>query len=123
MNTYKKCLKCGAMVEVLKDCECENCGITCCGKPMAKIMPNSGDGAAEKHTPVCEINGEKLVVRVPHVMESEHFIEWIMFETENESIKKCFSPTEDAVAEFPYVKGAKVYAYCNKHGLWMAEIE
>ena len=26
----KKCKTCGAMVKVLKDCTCENCGIKCC---------------------------------------------------------------------------------------------
>ena len=27
----KKCLKCGALVEVINDCNCNECGITCCG--------------------------------------------------------------------------------------------
>ena len=29
--SVKKCLKCGALVKVFKDCECDNCGIKCCG--------------------------------------------------------------------------------------------
>ena len=37
----KKCLKCGAMVEVIDDCTCENCGIRCCGEPMVEVKANS----------------------------------------------------------------------------------
>ena len=28
------CGGCGAEVVVVKDCECDDCGIICCGKPM-----------------------------------------------------------------------------------------
>ena len=31
------CEKCGAMVKVLIDCTCENCGIKCCGETMKEI--------------------------------------------------------------------------------------
>lgn len=33
----RKCLKCGALVEVIKDCTCENCGIMCCGEKMVEV--------------------------------------------------------------------------------------
>ena len=32
-----KCMKCGAMVEVIKDCTCDDCGIKCCGETMKEI--------------------------------------------------------------------------------------
>lgn len=28
------CSSCGAEVIVVKDCECDDCGIVCCGEPM-----------------------------------------------------------------------------------------
>ena len=31
------CEKCGAMVKVLIDCTCQNCGIKCCGETMKEI--------------------------------------------------------------------------------------
>lgn len=34
----KKCSKCGALVEVLKDCSCDNCGIVCCGEKWKKLF-------------------------------------------------------------------------------------
>ena len=33
----KQCLKCGALVEVIKDCTCKDCGIRCCGEPMVEV--------------------------------------------------------------------------------------
>ena len=30
----KRCNKCGALLKVLKDCNCDNCGITCCGETL-----------------------------------------------------------------------------------------
>jgi len=37
MEKFVVCEKCGAMVKVLIECTCENCGIQCCGKPMKEI--------------------------------------------------------------------------------------
>ena len=37
MEKYVVCAKCGALVKVLIDCTCENCGIKCCGETMKEI--------------------------------------------------------------------------------------
>jgi len=65
--TIKRCLKCGATVEVLHDCTCENCGVKCCGEEMRVQLPNTVDASVEKHLPVVEVNGNEVVVYVPHV--------------------------------------------------------
>ena len=119
----KKCNKCGATVKVIEDCNCEGCGIVCCGEPMQVMVPNSVDAAVEKHVPTYEILDDELVVKVNHVMEKEHFIEWIALVKENKEYTVKLYPEQDAVARFPYLKGATLYAYCNKHGLWKAEVE
>lgn len=121
--TIKKCLKCGALVEVLHDCTCENCGVQCCGEEMRTQKPNTVDAAVEKHIPVVEVNGDEIVVVVPHVMEDDHYIEWIALETENKLCKKFLKPGEEARVTFPYTPGSTVYEYCNKHGLWSAEVK
>ena len=33
----RKCAKCGAMVKVLIDCTCKDCGIKCCNETMKEI--------------------------------------------------------------------------------------
>ena len=119
----KKCMKCGAEVEVLKNCTCNDCGIVCCGEKMTTINPNTVDCAVEKHLPQAEKAGNYVVVTVNHVMEQEHFIEWLGIEAEGISAKKYFDHNCKAKAVFPYVKGAKIYAYCNKHGLWSITLD
>lgn len=119
----KKCLSCGATVEVIEDCKCKNCGIQCCGKPMITIKENSVDAAVEKHVPNVEIVGNYVYVTVNHVMEENHYIEYIAIDAKNVNAKKYFKPGEEPKAVFPYIKGSKVYAMCNKHGLWMSEVK
>ena len=37
MEKYVVCEKCGALVKILIECTCENCGIRCCGDAMKEI--------------------------------------------------------------------------------------
>ena len=119
----KRCNRCGAVVEMLHDCDCNDCGIVCCGENMETLNPNSTDAAAEKHLPVYEIVGNYIIVSVPHVMESEHYIEFIGLYSAKINAKKYFTAGNSAKAVFPYIKGAKLFAYCNKHGLWETTIQ
>ena len=119
----KRCNKCGAIVKVIKDCNCNGCGIVCCNEPMQELVPNSVDAAVEKHVPTYEVVGDEIAVKVNHVMEKEHYIEWISLVKENKEYTVALYPEQNAECRFPYLKGATLYAYCNKHGLWKAEVE
>ena len=49
--TFKICRCCGNLVEVLRD---SSAAMTCCGKEMETLVPNTTDAAGEKHVPaVC----------------------------------------------------------------------
>ena len=119
----RKCMKCGATVEVLKDCTCDNCGIKCCGEQMVIEVPNTVEASHEKHIPQVEIFDRYIVVSVNHVMDEDHYISGIALETDKTIGKKYFKPGEQPKAIFPYVPGSKVYAYCNLHGLWSADVK
>lgn len=121
--TIKKCNQCGALIKVLKDCNCNDCGIICCDKPMETLISNSVDAAVEKHVPTYEKVDDEIVVKVNHVMEKEHYIEWISLVKENREYTVSLYPEQNAECRFPYIKGATLYAYCNKHGLWKSEVE
>ena len=45
MEKFVRCEKCGAMVKVLIDCTCEDCGIKCCNE----IMKEISEAEAKKH--------------------------------------------------------------------------
>lgn len=115
----KKCAHCGEIVKVIKD---EGCDIICCGEPMKTLVPNSVDAAVEKHVPMIEVQGDKVLVTVNHVMEDDHYIEWVSIENDKQSCTKYFKPGEKAETHFKNIPGSTIYAYCNKHGLWKKEI-
>lgn len=119
----KKCLKCGSLIKVIVDCNCENCGIVCCGEQMKEIIPNSVDASFEKHVPNYEVIGDNMRITIDHVMEEEHYIEWILVKTETGNIEKFFESGDVLELVVPYNKGSIIYSYCNKHGLWKKVVE
>lgn len=119
----KKCAKCGALVVELNKCNCENCGIKCCGEEMKVLAPNTVDAAVEKHKPTYEIVDGMLKVKVNHVMEEEHYIEWICIVGDNINIMKKLNPNEVAEFTCEYSENVEIYSYCNKHGLWKTEVK
>ena len=43
MEKFVLCEKCGAMVKVLVDCTCKDCGIKCCGEAMKQITKQEAE--------------------------------------------------------------------------------
>lgn len=119
----KKCKNCGAFIKVINDCHCDNCGIKCCDKEMIVVKANSTDAAFEKHVPTYERKNGKLIVNVNHVMEEDHYIEWICLVTETKEEYKYFNPGDKPECEFEDVKEGTLYSYCNKHSLWKIDIK
>lgn len=98
----------------------------CCGDEMTEVVPNSTDAAQEKHVPVIKKNGVDVVVQVGsvmHPMEDEHYIEWITVVSGSYVQTAVLKPGDEPAAEFMLVKDEPVmaFAFCNKHGLWMAK--
>ncbi len=119
----KKCPKCGAIVKVIKTCKCSGCGITCCQEEMLDVKANSIDAAREKHIPTYIVRKDYIEVSVNHVMEEEHYIEWICLKSDNREEYVYFKPGEVAKAIFKNHHNGILYSYCNKHGLWSVEIK
>ena len=120
-----KCTKCGNMISYLNK---DACDVKCCGETMVEIVPNTSDGAGEKHVPVISVEGNIVTVSVgsvEHPMLDAHYIQWIAIETEQGRQRKTLNPGDKPVASFALVEGDKVieaYEYCNLHGLWKAEV-
>lgn len=124
MVQFFKCRKCGKIIEVVnKGCPV----VVCCGEEMAELKANTTDGAAEKHVPVIVQNGDGVTVKVgsaAHPMADDHWIQWIEIETDKGVQRKYLNPGEAPEASFA-LSGEKLlaaYEYCNKHGLWKAEV-
>lgn len=119
-----KCKVCGNVVVKLID---KGVPLMCCGQIMEKISPLAKDGATEKHMPVVEVNGQKVIVKVgevEHPMTAEHYISHIIALTDKGFMVKKLSPNDKPQAEFVLTDNEHaqaVYSYCNLHGLWVID--
>ncbi len=123
---FYRCSHCGNIITKLTD---SGVPVHCCGEPMVRLDSNTDDGAAvEKHVPIVEKDGSSVVVKVgsvDHPMAPEHFIEWIYLVTDNSSYVAHLKAGDYPQAEFRLNDGSEVkavYAYCNLHGLWQANL-
>lgn len=116
---FRKCNKCGELIKVINE---KNIPM-CCGEDMSLIKANSVDASREKHVPNYEIKNNKIIVTVNHVMDSDHYIEWIAIENDSYFLMKRFKPGDEAKVEFDYIENVTIYSYCNKHSLWKNEVK
>lgn len=90
-----------------------------------ELIANTTDGAHEKHVPVIEKNGNTVTIKVgsvEHPSLPEHYIEWILLETEQGFQIRYLKPGMKPEATFVTNEKVKAaYEYCNLHGLWKAE--
>ena len=93
-----------------------------------ELVPNTTDGAHEKHVPVITVNGDTIEVQVGsvlHPMLEAHYIEFIVLETNMGIHTKWLKPGMEPKASFKLIEGENAiaaYEYCNLHGLWKAEM-
>ena len=121
INEVYKCNICGIVTEVLG----AGAGsLVCCNQPMQLLDEKTEDEGQEKHVPVVEIDGNKVVVKVgsvPHPMEESHLIQWIEVLRNGEVIARArLGPGEKPEANFclENTEGITAREYCNLHGLW-----
>ena len=119
---FLKCEHCGNIVAVVKDSKVP---MVCCGQKMTQLIPGAVEASTEKHIPVYEVKGNKVLVNVgsvDHPMVDVHYIEWVSLETKFGHQLKYLSPNEEPKVCFTICEGDEVvavYAYCNLHGLWV----
>ena len=56
-------------------------------------------------------------------MESDHYIEFICAISDNTEQWVHLEPSDEAEAIFDYYPNMKLYEYCNKHGLWVKDVD
>lgn len=120
---FYRCEVCGNMVGLIKKGGGQ---LVCCGQHMTKLVPNSTDASTEKHVPVAVKKDSKIYVEigsVPHPMTEQHYIEWIAVVSDNGTERISLTPNDEPKAVFCDKANADVYAYCNLHGLWKAEVK
>lgn len=119
------CTHCGNIITKLTD---KKVPVVCCGEKMQLLTAGTTDAALEKHVPVYTVENNTVHVKVgsvEHPMTEAHWIEWIIVETNHGFSVRQLTPLDKPEADFILALGEElkeVYAYCNLHGLWKAEI-
>ena len=123
-NKFYICEHCGNIVGMI-----HNSGVPmmCCGQKMTKLEAGVVEASHEKHIPVVTVEGNTVRVNVgsvTHPTSEEHHIAWIYLQTNRGGQRKCLDVTGAPEVTFALADETPVavYAYCNLHGLWKAEI-
>ena len=118
------CERCGNIAGMIHD---SGVNPVCCGQKMTKLEAGVTEASREKHIPKVTVEGKTVIAEVGsvyHPMSEEHHIAWVYLQTDKGGQRKTLSPTDEPVVKFALAdeKPIAVYAYCNLHGLWKAEI-
>lgn len=123
-NKFYICEHCGNIVGMVND---GGVPMMCCGQKMKELVPNTVEASVEKHIPVVTVENNLITVKIgsaPHPMVEEHHILWVYLKTDRGGQRKCLAVGSEPTVTFAVSdeKPLSVYAYCNLHGLWKAEI-
>ena len=126
MNNQKFyiCEHCGNLIGMIHDA---GVPMMCCGKKMTKLEAGVVEASHEKHIPVVKVDGNIVHVEVgsvEHPMLDVHSILWVYLQTDKGGQRKNLEVGKAPVVSFALAdeKPIAVYAYCNLHGLWKADI-
>ena len=118
---FFRCKHCGKIIAMVDERQVPT---MCCGEAMEELIPNTQDGAHEKHIPVIELEGNIAHVKVgevEHPMLDVHYIKWILLVTDKGSYLRKLRPNQAPATKFIIDDSEvvlEVLAYCNLHGLW-----
>lgn len=88
------CKHCGNVITKLTSAQVP---VKCCGEEMHALEAGVTDAAQEKHVPAVTVEGSLVKVdvgSVTHPMTAEHFIQWVVVETERDALIHWFHPEE-----------------------------
>ncbi len=118
--------------------KCENVFLTvvglgehasCCGEPLVQMHFGASDEGRDKHMPILMQSEGRVCVDVgtqAHPMLEDHNIHFIYIRTNRGGKLRYLSPEGDPSASFTLEDDEDLraaYAYCNKHGMWMREVD
>ena len=123
-NRFYICEHCGNLIGMINDA---GVPMMCCGQKMTELKPGTVEASHEKHIPVVTVEGNTVKVEigsVAHPMVEEHSILWVYLQTDRGGQRKNLEVGGEPAVTFALAdeKPVAVYAYCNLHGLWKADI-
>ena len=93
--------------------------ISCCGIRLPALEAEEPD---EAHSLKAERAEDEIYVSADHPMAKEHSISFIAYMTPDDCEIKALYPEGGAEARFFYRGSGRLYAYCNRHGLYRQKV-
>ena len=112
MNFYV-CPVCGNVIYAVGDAM-----ISCCGIILPPLSPEDAD---ESHAIQAETEGNEIYVHMEHPMTKEHYISFLAAVSDQGVQFVKLYPEGNAEARFLRSRVRKLYAYCNRHGLFQVK--
>jgi desulfoferrodoxin (superoxide reductase-like protein) len=107
------CPVCGNVIQAAGEAVVSCCGIT--------LPPMEPEAADPEHGIRTEIAEDEYYVRVDHPMTREHYISFLAAVSDHGVQLVKLYPEGEAEARFRIDRVQKIYAYCNRHGLFQAK--
>ena len=108
------CPVCGNVI-----CAVGEAAISCCGITLPALEAEKCD---EKHEIRCEVVEDELYVTVEHPMEKEHYLSFIAAVTDEGMMLHKLYPEGNAEGRFKMNRVSRIYAYCNRDGLFYGNV-
>lgn len=89
--------------------------ISCCGRKLTSLNVKAEDNS---HSMSVEEIEDDYYVTINHEMNKSHYISFVAYVTCDRVLLIKLYAEQTAELRFPKMYGKKLYAYCNKHGLW-----
>lgn len=92
---------------------------SCCGITLPPLLPEAPDTA---HAMRAERVEDEYYVTVAHPMTREHFITFLAYVTADRVELVKLYPQQEAAARFLMRGSGRIYACCNRHGLYVLPV-
>lgn len=92
--------------------------VSCCGVTLPPSEPEPPDALHELHVQIVE---DEYYVTAEHPMDKTHYISFLAAVSDRGVQLVKLYPEEAAEARFRIDRVARLYAYCNRHGLFMCK--
>lgn len=108
------CPVCGNVIQTTGDAV-----VSCCGITLPPLEPETSDPEHEINVEIAE---DEYYVTVDHPMGKDHYISFIAAVSDGGIQFTKLYPEGNAEARFRISCVRKIYAYCNRHGLFMLKM-
>ena len=92
---------------------------SCCGVTLPRLEAEAED---EEHLFTMEKTDGEYYVRLRHDMSRTHYISFLAFVTSDTVQLKKLYPQQDCDGRFAIRGGGYLYAFCNRHGLFVKKV-